>query len=274
MEHTPLGRQTGYADGYDASVLAPVARSMTRSDMGIDSASLPFVGEDVWTGYELSWLSRSGLPRVGALRLRVGADSPNLIESKSLKLYLNGLAQTRFDGAGEVAGVLAHDLSRAAGAMVSADVLTLDELDAGSGTLPGESLDTMDISADVYERDPVLLAIDQRAHDGGDVEETLHTHLFRSLCPVTGQPDWASILVRYQGPRLDRESLLRYLVSFRCHRALHETTVEQIFVDLKTRCRCRRLLVGGYFLRRGGLDINPFRADPGEGWPVIRLSRQ
>lgn len=239
--------------------------------MGIRGPA-PFVGEDVWTGYELSWLSPAGVPRVGALRLRVDAASPRMVESKSMKIYLNGFAQTRFDFREAVSQTLERDLTKAVGAPVALDVLNLEDLDPAVGVLPGECLDGLDVAADVYDRDPTLLSLADPA--GEPVEEALHTHLFRSLCPVTGQPDWASVLIRYRGSAMDRGSLLRYLVSFRCHQAFHENTVERMFLDLKDRCGCERLLVAGYFLRRGGLDINPYRADPGEAWPAMRLVRQ
>jgi 7-cyano-7-deazaguanine reductase len=267
----PLGKPTAVPDHYDPTLLAPMERGPARETMGI-SGALPFVGEDVWNGYEFSWLGPNGLPRAAGLRLRIGADSPRIVESKSMKLYLNGFAQTRFESADAATGLLSSDLEAAFSAPVSVEVLALDELATNLGVLPGESLDSLDVAVDVYERAPGLLA--PAAAGGESVEETLHTHLFRSLCPVTAQPDWASVLVRYRGPAIDRGSLLRYLVSFRRHQAFHETTIEQIFLDLKERCRCEKLVVGGYFLRRGGLDINPFRADPGEHWPVIRLARQ
>lgn len=267
---TPLGKPTSFKDGYDASLLAPVERAPLRESMGLGE-TLPFAGEDVWNAYEFSWLSPRGLPRVAMLRLRLDAASPGIVESKSMKLYLNGFAQTRFESENAVAGALERDLQAVVGAPVSVQVQGLEELDP-PGNLPGDSLDSLGIEADVYERAPELLAL--ASDPCGAVQETLHTHLFRSLCPVTEQPDWASMLIRYRGAAIERESLLRYLVSYRRHRAFHETTVEQIFVDLKARCGCERLMVGGYFLRRGGLDINPFRADPGEVWPVLRLPRQ
>lgn len=268
---TPLGRPVRFTDRYDAGLLAPVERAPVRRAMGLDGPP-PFTGEDVWNAYELSWLAPSGMPRVAALRLRMDAASPAMVESKSMKLYLNSFAQTSFESEVEVAGVLKRDVSEAVGSSVSVEMLDLPEIEAADGVLPGDSLDVLDVTTDVYERAPELLAL---ARDvPAPVSETLHTHLFRSLCPVTGQPDWASVLVRYRGSAIDRPSLLRYLISFRLHRAFHEATVEQIYLDLKQQCGCESLLVGGFFLRRGGLDINPFRADPGEAWPVMRLPRQ
>ena len=270
MDDIPLGKPTAYPNGYDPNLLARIERAPARALLGVADPP-PFVGEDLWNGYEFSWLNARGKPQVSGLRLRVGADSPCMVESKSMKLYLNGFAQARFDSAAAVAELLATDLGRAFGAPVAVALPTLAELGQISA-LPGDSLDDLDIAADVYQRDPDLLATDRAAPAA--VEETLHTQLFRSLCPVTGQPDWASMLIRYTGPAIERDSLLRYLISFRNHQAFHETTVEQIYLDLMERCRCERLLVGGYFLRRGGVDINPLRADTSGDWPALRLARQ
>lgn len=269
MNHTPLGKPTTYPERYDPALLAPMPRSDSRAAIGLAGA-LPFTGEDVWNGYEFSWLDAGGRPRVAGLRLRVDAASPAIVESKSMKLYLNGFAQARFDDEAAVMSALNHDLSEAFGARVDVALLALAELAAPDADLPGKSLDYLDLTADIYERTPNLLVVEE----GAAVAETLHTELFRSLCPVTGQPDWASILIDYQGPAMNHGALLRYLISYRRHQAFHETTVEQIFMDLKERCRCDELMVAGYFLRRGGLDINPLRADHSAQWPVRRTARQ
>jgi len=266
----PLGKPTEYPDAYDPSVLAPMERSAGRDRQGL-TRDVPFVGEDVWNAYEFSWLSAAGMPRVAMVRLRVDAASPSMIESKSMKLYFNGFAQARFESMEEIGVTLKRDLSEGFGAAVAVELFAPADADPPHLTLPGTSLDDLDVVTDCYEPAPELLTSDAEAEP---VAETLHTDLFRSLCPVTGQPDWASILVRYAGSPMDHAGLLRYLVSFRRHQAFHEATVEQIFLDLKDRCGCRRLVVGGYFLRRGGIDINPFRADAGEVWPVLRLVRQ
>ncbi|MEQ8861138.1 MAG: NADPH-dependent 7-cyano-7-deazaguanine reductase QueF [Pseudomonadales bacterium] len=266
----PLGKPTDYPERYDPGLLAPMARATSRAAMGI-GVVLPFVGNDVWNGYEFSWLNERGMPRVAGLRLQVDAHSPCMVESKSMKLYLNGFAQARFPSADDVRETLAKDLSAAFGDRVAVTLLDPAQIESADGVLPGESLDAIDVDVDTYARDPVLLETNSAA---GAVTETLHTHLFRSLCPVTAQPDWASLLIRYSGPPVDRAGLLRYLISYRNHAGFHEATVEQIFVDLKARCACDRLLVAGAFLRRGGLDINPLRADAGESLTLPRLSRQ
>jgi 7-cyano-7-deazaguanine reductase len=282
MDEIPLGKPTPFTDGYDRGLLARIERAPVRQHIGI-RGPVPFAGVDVWNGYEFSWLDQRGRPCVAGLRLQVGADSPCIVESKSMKLYLNGFAQTRFESPQAVHDVLAADLGAAFGAPVAVALLPLEEFGRVS-MLPGECLDGLEVAADVYERTPDLLTLEgarasavagaSAAAGASAVDAALHTHLFRSLCPVTSQPDWASVLIRYRGPAIDRGSLLRYLVSFRRHQAFHETTVEQIWLDLKERCRCERLLVAGYFLRRGGLDINPFRADDECDWPVLRLARQ
>lgn len=266
---SPLGKPTLYPERYDPSLLAPLARATDRRAMGL-AAPLPFTGEDLWHGYEFSWLCERGLPQVRILRLRFDAASPFMLESKSLKLYLNGLAQARFPSAGAVSEVLAADLGRACGAAVAVELLDPAQVPCDPG-LPGRCLDGLEVRIDAYERNADLLGLRGSA---GTISEILHTHLFRSLCPVTGQPDWASVLVEYQGRPIDHGSLLRYLVSYRRHQAFHEATIEQIYLDLIQLCECERLLVAGYFLRRGGLDINPVRASHAQAWPVRRLARQ
>lgn len=266
----PLGKPTDYPQRYDPGLLAPMPRQPAREAMGLDGP-LPFVGEDVWNGYEFSWLNPRGLPQVAGIRLRIDAASPCIVESKSMKLYLNGFGQTRYSSRAAVVETLRQDLAGAFGAEVDVAMRDLGDLEPASERLPGVPLDRLDIAVEDYQRNLTLLSSDAAA---APVTETLHTHLFRSLCPVTGQPDWASLMVAYTGPPVDHAGLLRYLVSYRNHQAFHEATVEQIFVDLKLRCRCERLMVTGSFLRRGGIDINPVRASE-PGWsPPPRLARQ
>lgn len=263
----PLGKTTPYVEHYDPTRLAPLERASAWESLGLHGRP-PFTGIDVWTAYEFSWLSPHGLPRSVVLRVTVPSESPRIIESKSMKLYLNGFALSRFGGQAEVLDVVRRDLEVGFGAPVAVE--TLRESDLAPAALPGTSLDDQDLEIDAFEREPGRLRVTADA----TAEEDLHTHLFRSLCPVTGQPDWASMLIRYRGPPIERASLLRYLVSFRRHQGFHETTVEQIHLDLKRHCRCERLLVAGYFLRRGGIDISPFRADASMEWPVRRVARQ
>ncbi|HJU24377.1 MAG TPA: NADPH-dependent 7-cyano-7-deazaguanine reductase QueF [Casimicrobiaceae bacterium] len=270
MARAPLGRATGHPDHYAPSQLFAIARAPQRAALNIADA-LPFDGADVWTAYELTWLDARGKPRVAIGRLEVPAASPSIVESKSMKLYLGSFAMTRFASDGEVRTAIARDLSRACGARVGVILR-----DASSFTqeaiheLDGVSLDDLDVSCDAYEIDASSLTA-----CGDTVDETLVTHLFRSVCPVTTQPDIGSVQIGYHGPRIDRAGLLRYLVSCRCHAGFHEHCVERIFTDIAARCRPRSLTVHARFLRRGGIDINPFRTNAGTPIPDnVRTARQ
>lgn len=270
LRDAPLGHATDYPDAYAPALLYTLPRAPQRAALGIADA-LPFHGADLWTAYELTWLDRRGKPMVAMATFEIPADSPGIVESKSMKLYLGSFAQTRFDEPGEVAVALTHDLSNAVGATVR---VVLDRPERFGGIrlreLDGVDLDTLEIDCTAYDVDPGLLAT--RA---GDAAETFTTNLFRSMCPVTGQPDIASLAVSYEGPQIDRPALLRYLVSYRCHAGFHEHCVERIFMDVRTRCRTRRLSVYARFMRRGGLDINPFRTDAGTTSPPnVRTARQ
>ena len=270
----PAGNDSAHAP----ELLERVARSRARTRLGI-AHDLPFRGEDLWTGYEFSWLNEVGKPVVAGLRIRVSCTSPNLVESKSMKLYLNGFAETRFNRQEDVAEALENELAQAFGALPVVEVLALDRLE-GASRMPGESLDALQVVVNDYERNPDLLDLDGSSRSGpggqagGRVKAAWHTDLFRSLCPMTGQPDWASMMVGYTGLPIEPEGLLRYLVSYRRHTAFHEDTVERIFVDIMERCRPDELTVYGRFLRRGGLDINPFRSTHADAAPEMRLVRQ
>lgn len=255
-----LGKAVAYRDERDPALLLPIARADNRAALGL-GADLPFVGVDIWNAYELSWLDVRGKPRVALAEFRVPASSPNLIESKSFKLYLNSYTQTRIADTETLRNLLVHDLSAVAGAAVSA-VLTLASSAHGAKIeqLTGELIDDMPIGIDCYgPPDPALLDCDLER----SVDETLVSHLLKSNCPVTGQPDWASVQIAYRGPRIDRDGLLRYLVSYRQHSDFHEACVERIFSDLLRVCAPSKLAVYARYTRRGGLDINPFRATPG-----------
>ncbi|MFM5309852.1 NADPH-dependent 7-cyano-7-deazaguanine reductase QueF [Aeromonas caviae] len=270
LQGLSLGQQSAYISQYTPSLLQPVPRSLNRDDLGL-RGELPFQGCDVWTLYELSWLNAKGKPVVAIGEVFVPATSPNLIESKSFKLYLNSFNQTRCDSLEAVQALLVQDLSGCAGAPVSVTLFTLDQAPHQIAQLPGECIDSLDIEVDGYEFDETLL---QGAAGHEIVEETLHSHLLKSNCLVTSQPDWGSVVIHYRGPRLDREKLLRYLISFRQHNEFHEQCIERIFTDLKHFCAPEQLTVHARYTRRGGLDINPFRSD----WePVpanLRLIRQ
>ena len=268
MSHTPshpgaspLGKPVAYAEHYAPELLFPIARQGKRDEIGIAPAALPFIGEDLWNAYELSWLDPRGKPVVALASFRVPADSPNLIESKSFKLYLNSFNQTRVASAAELADTLARDLSDAAGAQVAVQVEPLSTRPERSIGYPeGVLLDTLDIDIDCYSPDPALLSADHRQPEVG---ETLYSHLLKSNCLVTGQPDWGMLVVRYQGAPIDREGLLRYIVSFRQHNEFHEQCVERVFVDILRQCQPTELSVWARYTRRGGLDINPCRRTPG-----------
>jgi len=253
---SPLGRATEYPDRYDASLLFPIRRADQRTELGIADAA-PFTGTDLWTAYEISWLDARGKPQLAIGTFRVPANSPAIVESKSLKLYLGSYAQEPFVSGEALAHRIAADLTRACGVGVEVAITPSAGFDRlAISELPGESLDAIEIVVDTYVPAKVLLAA-----ANPPVEETLRSALFRSNCPVTGQPDYADVMVRYRGPRIDRAALLRYLVSYRRHAAFHETCVERIFVDLLERCRPQMLTVYARFLRRGGIDINPFRSN-------------
>ena len=266
---SPLGRAVDYAGHYDPNRLFAIPRAPARAALGLGDP-LPFHGVDLWNAYELSWLDRRGKPQLALGEFAVPAASPNLIESKSLKLYLNGFMQTAMDDREAVRARIAADLSTTAGAPVA---VTLRTATAGEavGTLAGDCIDGQAIEIDHYAGpQPERLAAATEV-----VEETLVSHLLKSNCPVTGQPDWASVQIEWSGPRLDRGALLRYLVGYREHAEFHEQCVERIFRDLSQRFAPRRLTVYARYTRRGGLDINPWRSsEPGPPPENLRLPRQ
>ena len=266
---SPLGRDVAYPREYDPALLYPIDRALGRAGIGVDATCLPFVGHDRWHAYELSWLDPDGKPVVATATLLVPADSPRLIESKSLKLYLNSFNASRFQDAEAVRARIERDLSEAAGAAVAMDF----GLPAGQASgQAGECIDAVSVRIDHYgPPDAALLAADA----ADIVEETLHSALLKSNCPVTGQPDWADVSIAYRGPRIERSSLLRYLVSFRDHAEFHEQCVERIFADVRRQCAPAWLSVEARYTRRGGLDINPWRATPGAPIPeAFRALRQ
>lgn len=266
-----LGKHTDYPDHYSPGLLTAIPRVLARQALAIDSASLPFVGEDIWNAYELSWLNQRGVPQVATAEFRLPCDSPAIIESKSFKLYLNSLNQVAFENTDEVVRILQRDLGACAGSVVSVK-LSVSENWASQAFdgLPGQCLDALDITTDCYSPDAQLL---KRASPK-EVDETFHSHLFRSLCPVTAQPDWASVCIAYRGPQIDTSSLLKYLISFRQHQGFHEQCVEKIFVELLQVCEPKHLTVAAHFTRRGGLDINPVRSTGSENHLNPRLFRQ
>lgn len=256
--HSPLGKSTPYQASYDPTLLFPMPRADKRAELGI-AGTLPFFGMDVWNAYEVSWLNMRGKPQVGIVTLQVPADTPNIVESKSMKLYFNSLNQSKIAGPDALLDLLRADLSNAFGATVPVK-LTLAE-DFGKlrmGELDGLLLDRLDIEVDRYEPAPSLLKANAAE---APVEETLVSHLLKSNCLVTNQPDWASVQVRYVGHPIDQEGLLRYLIGFRTHQEFHEQCVERIFMDILRECRPAKLMVTARYTRRGGIDINPWRSN-------------
>ncbi len=268
-ESTALGQATAYGRTYDPGLLCPLDRREGRRQIGLGDA-LPFHGVDIWRNYEVSWLDALGKPVVAIANLEVPAASPFLIESKSLKLYFNGLNFTRFSGPDDVITVVSRDLSAAAGVPVRV-TLFQSTVSPGPSEMPGVCLDMLTPDIRHYHPEPGLL----KTTGGPSVREVLHSHLLRSNCPVTGQPDWGSVAIRYEGAPIDHAGLLAYVVSFREHNDFHEQCVERMFHDLMARCRPEKLTVFACYTRRGGLDINPFRSnwEPSPA-TVPRLARQ
>ena len=269
---SPLGKSVTYITEYDPSLLFPIARQGKRDEIGV-GATPPFLGVDIWNGYELSWLNHKGKPQIALAQFQVPADSPNIIESKSFKLYLNSFNQTRLENQDELKTKLQQDLSLAAGATVS---VSLTEVDAFTklrfGELEGYNIDNLDIEVDCYDPAPHLL---QCGPQVSPIEEKLTSNLLKSNCLVTGQPDWASVQIHYVGRPIDRESLLRYLISFRNHNEFHEQCVERIFMDINRACQPLKLAVYARYTRRGGLDINPWRSNFNTSKPLnLRGARQ
>jgi len=272
VEHSPLGKSSEYIATYSPELLFPIPRATKWAELGLSAETLPYRGVDYWNCFELSWLLPSGKPVVAIGEFAIPADSPNIIESKSFKLYLNSLNQSMFATAQALVEVLEQDLSATAGKPVTVRVRSLDEAaHEGLSALPGSCIDDLDVSISNYAApQPELLDCDPTQI----VEQRLHSHLLKSNCPVTGQPDWGSVLVEYRGAALDPASLLAYLVSFRQHADFHEQCVERIFLDLQKCLQPEYLTVYARYVRRGGLDINPYRTTLTEVPANRRLVRQ
>ncbi|QUJ66921.1 NADPH-dependent 7-cyano-7-deazaguanine reductase QueF [Photobacterium sp. GJ3] len=256
-----LGQKSEYKDQYDPSLLQAVPRQLNRDDLALGD-DLPFTGYDIWTLYELSWLNSKGLPQVAIGEVRLPASSPNLIESKSFKLYLNSLNNTRIDSWQAVADMLQKDLSGCAGADVDVTIQPLSDFtDQPIVDFGGDCIDDQDIEIMDFDFNPNLL---ENAAEGAEIHEILHSHLLKSNCLITNQPDWGSVRIAYQGKQINREKLLRYLVSFRNHNEFHEQCVERIFTDIMRFCQPTLLTVYARYTRRGGLDINPYRTNQGK----------
>jgi 7-cyano-7-deazaguanine reductase len=273
-DHSPLGKTSAYCTQYAPELLFPIPRQQKRDELGLTGA-LPFFGVDIWNAYEISWLNQRGKPQVAIATITVPADSPNIVESKSFKLYLNSFNQTKLANSDALLELLKQDLSNGFGAPVHI-VLTPQEGFTGlqMGELDGLLLDRLDVDIDQYTPDPQLLRTVQGEGEA-PVEEKLVSHLLKSNCLVTGQPDWGSVQIHYVGPQIEQEGLLKYLIGFREHNEFHEQCVERIFMDLLRQCAPHRLAVYARYTRRGGLDINPWRSNfSGARPPNLRGARQ
>jgi 7-cyano-7-deazaguanine reductase len=277
-EQSQLGKPVPYIDRYDASLLFPLSRLPNRAELGLHGA-MPFFGADLWTAFELSWLTPRGKPQVAIAHVTVPCETPNLVESKSFKLYLNSFSNTAFADANEVRERIRADVSEAvwrgapSQSSVGVRILSPQEFDREPvHELDGLSLDRLDIECTDYTPTPDLLSA---AFAEQPVEEVLTSNLLKSNCPVTGQPDWGSVQIRYSGPQIEQGGLLRYLVSYRDHPEFHEHCVERIFMDIFRRCKPVKLAVYARYTRRGGLDINPFRTSHPMALPAnTRTARQ
>lgn len=257
-DQSPLGKPSDYQSDYDPSLLFPIARQPKRDELGL-GGTLPFFGIDIWNAYEVSWLNMRGKPQIAIAGITVTADSPNIVESKSFKLYLNSFNQVRLGGSEALLDLLRADLSAAFGSPVQVTLTTPDQFDKlQMAELEGMLLDRLDIEVEQYTPDPLLLKSSQ---EESPVEETLVSHLLKSNCLVTGQPDWGSVQIRYVGSPINQEGLLKYLIGFRNHNEFHEQCVERIFMDILRQCKPQKLAVYARYTRRGGLDINPWRSN-------------
>jgi 7-cyano-7-deazaguanine reductase len=281
-DQSQLGKPSPYVDQYDASLLFPIARQDKRAEIGILGAA-PFFGADMWTAFELSWLNPRGKPQLAIAHFTVPCESRNIIESKSLKLYLNSFNNTKFASSDEVKTRLRTDLSEAVWrdstpadkapptigvTLISADLFDREPVHE----MDGLSLDRLDIDCTRYTPAPELLTV---TSDEAPVSEVFTSNLLKSNCLVTGQPDWGSVQISYTGDQIEQGGLLQYLVSFRNHNEFHEQCVERIFMDIWTRCKPMKLAVYARYTRRGGLDINPFRTSYPAALPKnVRMARQ
>ena len=269
----PPGQETGYPNKYQPDVLFAIARSESRQSIiaSTPDGKLPFHGTDIWNAWELTWLGPGGMPVVATAEIRIPADSASLIESKSLKLYLGSFAMSQFDGPGDVGDAIIKDLSACAGGPVEVKITRVTDTEANATfRLPGSCLDELTVSCKAWDVDATLLKCDPTTK----IQEELHSHLLRSLCPVTAQPDIGSIAIHYSGPKIDPASLLQYIVSFREHNDFHEACIERMFVDIQDRCYAEKLSIYARYQRRGGIDINPFRSNFEDKPRNLRLWRQ
>lgn len=277
LNNLTLGKSTEYCSEYNPNLLQAVPRSLNRDDLSLQSNNLPFIGEDVWYGYELSWLNNKGKPVVAVAEFRFACTSPNLVESKSFKLYLNSFNQSKFSSVDEVEKALIKDLSATAKIQAEVKLFKVEECTAlaiAPITQDTICIDEEDVTIDAYQYQSEPLSKAQINSPTNNVTEKLVSHLLKSNCLITNQPDWASIYINYKGKAIDHAILLKYLISFRQHNEFHEQCVERIFCDLQQYCQLEELTVFARYTRRGGLDINPFRSTHLTRAPLMRTLRQ
>ena len=277
-DNNPLGKETEYKSNYDPWLLFSIERNLGRAKIGISSSeftksdhspALPFFGFDVWNCYEISWLNESGKPQVSILKFFVPCESPSIVESKSVKLYFNSFNNTKFSSKSDLEQQAQKDLSKATGSEVIVEIRDLEDFYTQALAAPrGDNIDELDIEISDYDlsdeylkvEDSILLSKLPSDEKKELISETLYSNLLRSNCLITNQPDWGSVEITYSGAKIDRESLLRYIISFRNHNEFHEQCVERIFCDIMKKCAPSSLTVEAKYTRRGGIDINPIRS--------------
>ena len=274
LSELTLGKTTSYISEYTPNLLQGVPRSLNRDSLQLKNNQLPFIGEDVWYGYEVSWLNLQGKPVVAVAEFRFPCTSQALVESKSFKLYLNSFNQSRFASKYDVVTLMIKDLSAIAGETAKVQLFDVDNCPAlAIQSLDTVCIDDLDITIDDFAFNADLLAIENSAVQE-KTSEQLVSHLLKSNCLITNQPDWATIYIDYQGQKIPHENLLKYLISFRQHNEFHEQCVERIFTDLMQYFQLEALTVFARYTRRGGLDINPFRSTHLKHAPLARTLRQ
>ncbi len=269
LHDAPLGKKTSYIQKYAPELLFPVSRSLGRDKIGLTESDLPFDGTDIWNGFELSWLNAKGKPIIALGEFIFPCTSRYIVESKSFKLYLNSFNQSAFDSPEMVQTTLVSDLSKVIQAPVQVNLHLFPVHMRIHSEFEGLCLDDQDIEVTTYSLDPGLLKTSSH-----HVEETLYSHLLKSDCLATGQPDWGSLFIRYAGPQIDHAGLLRYIISYRNHAGFAEHCVEQMYMDILNRCKPQKLSVYARYTKRGGLDINPFRSNFEAPYANFRLVRQ